>query len=57
MGRSLLKTFEQSLGTNWTPEVQQAWSEAYAAITALMLEGAEHSPEPIDELAAPDEVN
>jgi nitric oxide dioxygenase len=48
VGRSLLKTFEQSLGTDWTPDVQQAWSEAYAAIAALMLEGSQYTPDQIN---------
>jgi hemoglobin-like flavoprotein len=46
VGGSLLKTFESYLGGEWTPEVRQAWVDAYAAITALMLEGA-HYPEEI----------
>jgi hemoglobin-like flavoprotein len=40
VGSSLLKTFETSLGTDWTPEVQQAWTDAYGAVAQLMLEGA-----------------
>jgi len=46
VGGALLKTFESSLGADWTPEVKQAWVDAYGAITALMLEGA-HYPEEI----------
>ncbi len=46
VGGSLLKTFESYLGAEWTPEVRQAWVDAYAAIAALMLEGA-HYPEEI----------
>ena len=45
VGSSLLKTFEANLGTAWTPEVQQAWVEAYGVITQLMLEGANCAPE------------
>ena len=41
VGNSLLKTFEQYLKEEWTPEVKQAWVEAYGLITDLMLEGAE----------------
>ncbi|UBF25250.1 flavohemoprotein [Kovacikia minuta CCNUW1] len=47
VGMSLLKTFETYLGNNWTPETKQAWVDAYAAITALMLEGADYSEEAI----------
>lgn len=46
VGGALLKTFESYLGAEWTPEVKQAWVDAYAAITELMLEGA-HYPEEI----------
>jgi hemoglobin-like flavoprotein len=41
VGTSLLKTFETYLGDAWTPEVKQAWVDAYGAITGLMLTGAE----------------
>lgn len=40
VGAALLKTFESYLGAEWTPEVKQAWVDAYGAITDLMLEGA-----------------
>ncbi len=45
VGNSLLKTFEQYLGTGWTPEVSQAWVDAYGAISEIMLEGADYSAE------------
>jgi len=45
VGSSLLKAFEVSLGTAWTPDVQQAWTEAYEVVAQLMLEGADYSPE------------
>jgi hemoglobin-like flavoprotein len=46
VGASLLKTFAMSLApTDWTPEVQQAWADAYGAVTKLMLEGADYPPE------------
>jgi len=32
VGSSLLKAFEVSLGTAWTPDVQQAWTEAYEVV-------------------------
>lgn len=41
VGNSLLKTFEQYLGKDWTPETKQAWVDAYGVITKLMLEGAD----------------
>ncbi|NEP11107.1 MAG: flavohemoprotein [Symploca sp. SIO2C1] len=47
VGNSLIKTFGQYLEANWTEEIQQAWVEAYGAITTLMLEGAEYTPEEV----------
>jgi hemoglobin-like flavoprotein len=40
VGEALLSTFEQYLQQDWTPEVKQAWIDAFAAISALMLNGA-----------------
>ncbi|MEJ6483478.1 globin domain-containing protein [Nostoc punctiforme UO1] len=37
VGEALLLTFEQYLAEDWTPEVKQAWLDAFTAITALML--------------------
>jgi hemoglobin-like flavoprotein len=48
-GRSLLKAMANSLGKDWTPELQQAWVEAYTALTSLMLEGAEY-PETVTQM-------
>jgi hemoglobin-like flavoprotein len=47
VGSSLLKAFEVILGADWTPEVQQAWTEAYGVVTQLMLEGADYPLESI----------
>ena len=41
VGNALLATFEQYLQEKWTPQVKQAWVDAYNAITELMLDGAE----------------
>lgn len=46
VGKTLLKTLEHYLGSDWSEEVKQAWTEGYGAITALMLEGSEY-PEDI----------
>ncbi|VEP16735.1 Hemoglobin-like flavoprotein [Hyella patelloides LEGE 07179] len=43
VGNSLLTTFEQYLKEDWTPQVKQAWVDAYGAITELMLDGADYS--------------
>jgi hemoglobin-like flavoprotein len=40
VGTSLLKTFKSYMGTDWTPEVEQSWTDAYEAIASIMLEGA-----------------
>ncbi len=54
VGNSLLKTFEQYLGADWTETTKNAWVEAYGAITALMLEGADYSQQDVQlESAAP----
>jgi hemoglobin-like flavoprotein len=45
VGSTLLKTFEAKLGSAWTPEVQQAWADAYGVVAQVMLEGADYSPE------------
>jgi hemoglobin-like flavoprotein len=42
IGEALLKTFEEYLGTDWTPEVKQVWTDAYAEIAKLMQEGIPH---------------
>lgn len=55
VGGSLLKTFEQYLKSDWTPEVKQAWVDAYGAITTLMLEGADYSEKDIELEAATSE--
>ncbi|PPS43334.1 globin family protein [Chroococcidiopsis sp. TS-821] len=41
VGAALLKTFESYLGTDWTPEVKQAWTDAYEVLANMMLEGAQ----------------
>lgn len=45
VGSTLLATFERALGSQWTPELQQAWTDAYGAVTTLMLAGADYPPE------------
>jgi hemoglobin-like flavoprotein len=38
VGNSLLKALEATLGTAWTLDVQQAWTDAYGVVAQLMLE-------------------
>lgn len=49
VGAALLKTFESYLGTDWTPNVKQAWTDAYGVIVNLMLSGAKY-PEEVSKL-------
>ncbi len=43
VGNALLTTFQQYLGASWTPEVKQAWVDAYGTISNIMLDGANYS--------------
>jgi hemoglobin-like flavoprotein len=43
VGNALLKTFGDYLQADWTPDVKQAWVDAYGAISELMLAGADYS--------------
>lgn len=44
VGQTLLLTFEQYLQDNWTPELKQAWTDAYGAIVAQMLQETNRGP-------------
>ena len=37
VGAALLWTLERGLGPDWTPEVQSAWSAAYATLSNFMI--------------------
>ena len=43
IGNALLITFKQYLGACWTPEIKQAWIDAYGVISQIMLDGANYS--------------
>lgn len=45
VGGTLLKTFAFALQERWTPELESAWTEAYGAVTEIMLVGANYSPD------------
>ena len=47
VGNSLLKTLEQYAGSAWTPELKEAWTGAYGAISELMLDGVDYSRQDI----------
>lgn len=53
VGNTLLKTFEEFLGSAWTDEVKQAWVDAYGAISTIMLDGADYSQADLDLNSAP----
>lgn len=53
VGSSLLKTLGQYAGDAWTPELKEAWTGAYGAITELMLEGADYSKADVQLKEAP----
>lgn len=38
VGEALIWTFQQSLGEDFTPALQEAWLEAYTLITTVMLD-------------------
>jgi hemoglobin-like flavoprotein len=47
VGNTILKTFGQYLGADWTEETKQAWVNAYGLITQVMLEGADYNSETV----------
>jgi len=53
VGNSLLKTFEQYLQGDWTPEVKGAWVNAYGLITEVMLDGADYAQDEVQLDPAP----
>jgi nitric oxide dioxygenase len=40
VGRALLWTLEKGLSENWTPEVADAWTEAYSTLSGFMISEA-----------------
>ena len=52
VGGTLLKAMAITLQNHWTPEVSDAWTEAYAAITEIMLEGTDYSTEILEPVSA-----
>ncbi len=43
VGAALLKTLEQGLGEEFTPQTRAAWAHVYAVMTSVMLEACETS--------------
>ncbi|MGB3615342.1 MAG: globin family protein [Elainellaceae cyanobacterium] len=42
VGEALLQALREYLKDDWTPELAQAWLEAYQLIASIMLEGAQY---------------
>jgi hemoglobin-like flavoprotein len=40
VGECLVATLKEAAGAHWTPRIEQAWLEAFGAISGLMLEGS-----------------
>lgn len=40
VGASLLAAIAEAAGADWTPQLKQAWTDAFGAISGLMLAGA-----------------
>ncbi len=40
VGATLLKSLRQTAGDLWNDELEQAWAEAYGAVSSIMLQGA-----------------
>ena len=41
VGRALISTLEAGLGDAWTPQLRDAWSEAYALLSGAMIQAAQ----------------
>jgi nitric oxide dioxygenase len=55
VGASLLKTLEAYIGSEWTPEVKLAWTDAYEAISNIMMEGTrEHELTQLSQATQPE---
>lgn len=44
VGGTLLKAMAATLKDQWTPDFAEAWTEAYSAMTEIMLDGTDHPP-------------
>ena len=44
VGAALLWTLEQGLGPKFTPEVKEAWTEVYGALSGVMIQAAKEKP-------------
>ena len=44
VGKALLWTLDQGLGTDWTPEVKEAWVRCYTILSETMINAAGSAP-------------
>jgi hemoglobin-like flavoprotein len=52
VGECLLASLAEVLGDDWSPRVEQAWSDAYAAIAGAMIAGARlRTPPPSESIS------
>jgi hemoglobin-like flavoprotein len=47
VGAALLWTLEIGMGAGWTPELADAWKDAYGRVAKAMIEGADSLEEPV----------
>lgn len=40
VGEAMIQALEATLGSNWTPDLQQSWMDAYRVVAEVMLKGA-----------------
>lgn len=48
VGAALLWTLERGLGPDFTPETKEAWAEAYAILSSVMIAAAAEAPVPAE---------
>ena len=48
VGNTLIKAMATTLEDRWTPELENAWTEAYVAIAKIMLDGTDYPPAILD---------
>ncbi|MEM7062468.1 MAG: globin family protein [Cyanobacteria bacterium P01_B01_bin.77] len=53
VGGALLKAMAEILKEDWTEEVLEAWTEAYTAITKIMLDGLDYPEKILDSIHIP----
>ena len=51
VGSALFWTLEQGLGEEFTPDVREAWTEAYTLISGVMKEASAEIPEPTTDVS------